>query len=489
MGINNRHDEAGLDLFRVTPPAVLVDRIDSRKAALDFSDEDPLLRRLNSVHQARTLTRLLLSGVRLDDDSLIGFADDSLEDVESLGIDPTLIEGLAHNLYKSSLVKPGEKLVIIGDKRNIEILEAVARLAVEDGVDFVFDILDHELVAAIINASREGMQRVADYNVALYSHAKALIDVRSNPDPSISFDTEKRATFVEMNSRFSRRLKDGDMHYTLTIIPTEEDARLDGMDYEEYMNLFLEACDMPNDEIDVAHRILINRLNTGKHLSFDSDDGTHLHMSIEGMTFANSIALKNIPGSEVFSAPVLNSVSGKLVAKGNFEYDGVYFEDIELWFEDGEVTECDAKVNGDKLKEFIFRDSGTKRVGEIGIGTNPHLRRHLVNALLVEKIGGSFHLAMGNCYKYKMYRGSPVNLDNGNNCDGGSFHWDITSMLRGKNGKMYLDGQLIQDNGLWVDEDGYPDESLAVLNYGWGALPEDKQPDWWKERYPNGYVD
>ena len=31
---------------------------------------------------------------------------------------------------------------------------------------------------------------------------------------------------------------------------------------------------------------------------------------------------------------------------------------------------------------------GVRYLGEIGIGTNPHLRRHVVNGLLVEKIGG-----------------------------------------------------------------------------------------------------
>jgi hypothetical protein len=81
------------------------------------------------------------------------------------------------------------------------------------------------------------------------------------------------------------------------------------------------------------------------------------------------------------------------------------------------------------------------------------------------------------------YDGEPVNLDNGNRSASG-VHFDITSMLAGRNGKVILDGMLIQDNGVWVDENGRPDEKLAVLNKGWDALPEEKRPEWYKKKFP-----
>jgi aminopeptidase len=94
-----------------------------------------------------------------------------------------------------------------------------------------------------------------------------------------------------------------------------------------------------------------------------------------------------------------------------------------------------------------------------------------MNILLVEKVGGSFHLALGNAYTFNEYAGNPVKVDNGNRS---LDHWDITTMLIGKQGVIELDGKPIMKDGLFLDP------KLDILNRGWAAIPEDKRPDYWK---------
>src|SRR5690606_26445570 len=96
---------------------------------------------------------------------------------------------------------------------------------------------------------------------------------------------------------------------------------------------------------------------------------------------------------------------------------------------------------------------------------------HVANGLLVEKIGGSFHLALGACYTMKEYAGKPVNVDNGNKS---SLHWDVTTMLHGKGGRIYLDGKMIMDDGKFIGP------QYDVLNRGWAAIEENKRPAYWK---------
>ena len=78
-------------------------------------------------------------------------------------------------------------------------------------------------------------------------------------------------------------------------------------------------------------------------------------------------------------------------------------------------------------------------------------------------------------------------LQNGNQSEAG-VHWDLTTILRGKNGTIEVDFedgagyQTVQSNGDWLVE------GCEVLNQGWGVLPEEAQPAWWKERYPEGYT-
>ena len=224
------------------------------------------------------------------------------------------------------------------------------------------------------------------------------------------------------------------------------------------MDLFFRMCDVDWQAVDVAHKFLIAQLDAGKMLQLTNNDGTDLTMNIDGFTFANSLVAKNIPGSEVFSAPHKNSVNGRIVAKGRFspkDSGGQIIEDMTLDFKDGKLVHYNAASGLDLLRQMVETDEGSHYVGEIGIGTNPVLRQHIVNSLMVEKIGGSFHVALGRAYEYTDYLGTPVHLDNGNRS---AIHWDITTMLHGKQGKMILDGTEIMTDGKFNAPE------LAVLN-------------------------
>lgn len=128
----------------------------------------------------------------------------------------------------------------------------------------------------------------------------------------------------------------------------------------------------------------------------------------------------------------------------------------------------------ESFERSIGVDDGARFVGELGIGTNPHLKRHVVNGLLVEKIGGSFHIALGRPYSYTSYEGVPVKVDNGGKS---SLHWDITTMLHGKDGCIELDGRKVMENGQWIDP------KYDVLNRGWESVPVEQRPDYWQDYY------
>jgi aminopeptidase len=203
------------------------------------------------------------------------------------------------------------------------------------------------------------------------------------------------------------------------------------------------------------------------------------------------VVAKNLPGSEFFSSALREGVNGTLVSNGKFQFrNSGTIEDITLVFNDGRIVDFDARVGKEALAKIIDADKdkgeGSRYLGELGIGTNPHLRRHLINALLVEKVSGSFHLAIGACYTYTSYEGEPVKIQNGNSSANG-VHWDITTLLRGNGGHIELmydtDGgevkESVQQNGNWLVK------GTEVLNDGWEALPADQRPAWWTGPYQN----
>ena len=61
---------------------------------------------------------------------------------------------------------------------------------------------------------------------------------------------------------------------------------------------------------------------------------------------------------------------------------------------------------------------------------------------------------------------------------------NITTMLRGKQGEMWLDDHLVQKDGVWqpVPELGIGPKDIDVLNDGWAAIPEAQRPPYWRKK-------
>ncbi|HXH87330.1 MAG TPA: aminopeptidase, partial [Gaiellaceae bacterium] len=166
--------------------------------------------------------------------------------------------------------------------------------------------------------------------------------------------------------------------------------------------------------------------------------GTDLRLSLVGRTMQVDAGGANIPGGEFFGCPVEDSAEGTIAFS---EFPGVYggrhVDGIRLRFEAGKVVEASADSHEEYLLETLDTDEGARRIGELGIGCNPGITRHMRNTLFDEKIDGTVHIAVG--------AGFP-DLG-GTNVSG--VHWDIVKDLRGE-GRIELDGEVVQVNGVWT---------------------------------------
>ncbi len=466
--------------------------IDMLLAEYDDALQPPLSRQISYLHKAQRLIKLAHARAYENPELLkkvLNAKDPVWGQMKKLPVAQELKKNIAHQLFDSSGAQLGEKIIIAVTEDGREIAEELIPHCLRNGVDFELGIKDPERMMHMINhLSDEGLEKLTELNLKKYEGVDKEIIISSGTDPKIKeqTDMDRMNVYKKMNQEIHNRAMSGSLHYSLTRIPTEHDAELDEFDYEEYLQLFFELCDQPWEEIQTAQQALVERFNTAKEVHITNSDGTDVTLNIEGMTFANSVIAKNLPGSEIFSAPLRDGVNGVVVSKGRFHYGGSgIIENLHLEFKNGRLEKFSAEKGDEDFQRIIASDDeqgeGTRHVGELGIGTNPHIRQHVINGLLVEKIGGSFHLALGSCYSYKEYLGTPVMLDNGNRSASG-VHWDITTMLRGKEGRMKIDGELIQEHGNWIGE------QYRVLNEGWQALHDEDRPSWWKERYPEGYT-
>jgi len=381
------------------------------------------------------------------------------------------VSSIAQAMVDISLkVQPWEKVLIIYDPLGKQLVEEISKRCRERKAKLTFferDI-EHEVNLAMA-PSLTGLEDYFLKQKELIENSDAVFLVRGYENPEIfsKIPPERDKIYSEKWNEAHKKRFDGSVRWSLIYLPTKYEAKTEGIPYSQYVNEFFEACNQPWEKIKKTQAILVEKLNKGRNLELvvnpdDSDERkrTYLVMSIEGMTFINSTIGKNFPGSEVFSAPVLNSVKGQIYALGKYLYNGKLMEDIYLKIKKGKIIEAFAQKGKKYLQEILSQGEGARYFGEVAFGTNPGLTRRFFNSLLNEKVNGSFHLAIGHCYEYKEFEGVKVNVNNGNTSDKTPVHWDLTLLMYPQfgGGKVILDGEVIQENGKFLDPE------LKILN-------------------------
>lgn len=379
---------------------------------------------------------------------------------EIFEFDEKKIEKIAKDMVEISTdVRERENVLIFLDPGGRQLAKHLIKYSLKRKARVYYFVQDRDLNAEILkNSSPRDILRFYSFDNSKFYEADVVFLIRC-PRSSFIYEEIESEKIKLLNQAMKPVIMDFRVNYTrwcLIYLPTPEDAKIEKMKFEEYVDLFFRACFQDWLRIKKENDIIKNILDKGKNLVLkanpddpDHKKRTYLEMSIEGMTFANSTIDYNYPGSEVFSAPLRESVNGQVFARGVYSYNGKYMEDIYLKFENGKVVEATAKKGENNLVDILNTDEGAKYIGEIALGTNPGLRRRLFNPLLNEKVGGSFHFALGSSYELKEYKGEKVNLFNGNKSN---IHWDITILMLKENGggEVIVDGKTIQKNGKFL---------------------------------------
>lgn len=379
-----------------------------------------------------------------------------------------LVDKIASDMVNiSTKVRRGDNVLIHLDPGGRQLALALARLSIKKGARVYYLIQDRELNAEILKGSSlKDIARFYSFDNAKFFEADVSFVIRS-PKTAFAYEKLEPLTMNAFNDAAQPALVEYRVNHSrwcLIYWPTMEEAKIEGMRYEDYLKLFFESCRQPWNRIEKAQEKLISILNKASELILVSNQSdkdprkrTKLEMLIKGMTFYNSTIDKNYPGSEVFSAPLKDSVNGQVFAQGTYSYNGKQIQDIYLKFENGKVVNANAKKGENNLIDILDTDEGARYLGEIALGTNPGLKQRLFNPLLNEKVGGSFHFALGRSYQNEKQNGKIVKLFNGNVS---KIHWDITILMHKAygGGAVIVDGKTIQKDGRFLGR------GLEVLN-------------------------
>jgi aminopeptidase len=152
--------------------------------------------------------------------------------------------------------------------------------------------------------------------------------------------------------------------------------------------------------------------------------------------------MENFPDGEVFAGPT--GVEGHVNYTFPAVYNGREVDGVRLRFKGGRVVDASARRNEEFLIKMLDLDPGARNLGEIAIGTNYAITEFTKNTLFDEKIGGTFHAAVGAGYP-----------ESGSTNES-ALHWDMVCELRASKGADggTIPGGTIEADGQVFHKDG-----------------------------------
>lgn len=263
----------------------------------------------------------------------------------------------------------------------------------------------------------------------------------TNIDP-VKAQRRSKATSVITEAQM-RRGAEGKFKWVTTLYPTNAYAQDAGMSLKEYEDFVFNAVHANEDDpiaywksTEAGQQKAIDFL-ADKEIITLRGPNVDLSLSIKGRRFMNSIGIYNMPDGEIYTGPVEDSLNGWVKFTYPAIYGGVAVEGAELVFNRGRVEQAKAEKNEAYLIKMLESDEGSRRVGEFAIGTNFDINRFTGNILFDEKIGGTFHMALGAGYPETGSKNKS------------SIHWDMICDLR-TDSEILADGELFYKNGEFV---------------------------------------
>lgn len=356
-------------------------------------------------------------------------------------------------VHYSTRVKPGDLVHIHAEPIGMPLIEAIYEAVVKAGGHPYWTPRSESLQELMLTHGNEEqlrylspieMHRVETVDVHIGLWAELNTQYLGRIDPAKT--AMQQSARQPISKRFMQRAAAGELRWCGTLFPTLASAQDAEMSLRQYEDFVYSAGLLHLPDPAAAWKKIHERqervrefLQTKKVLRFraparDGHDGTDLTVDVNPSkaTWVNCAGHENFPDGEVFTGP--QGVEGHVNYTFPAVYQGREVHGVRLAFKGGRVVDASAKKNEEFLIKMLDQDPGARNLGEIAIGTNYAIKEFSRNTLFDEKIGGTFHAAVGAGYP-----------ESGNTNQSG-LHWDMVCDLR-LGGTIEADGQVFHKDG------------------------------------------
>ena len=361
------------------------------------------------------------------------------------------IRTLAKNLINFSCeLKKGENILIEATGVDYQLVNALIEETRKAGAYPFVKIYDNRIQRQLmLGMDKELAERMCEFDAYQMDKMQAYLGIRGGENAYELGDVpaEKRNFYnVYYSHPVHHERRVANTKWCVLRYPTQGMSAMSAMSTEAFEDLYFNVCNLDYSKMEKAMTPLVDLMNKTDKVRIVGK-GTDLTFSIKGIGGVKCAGKRNIPDGEVYTAPVKNSVNGKITYNVPSTANGMKFENISLEFKDGKIVKATSNDN-EAINKVFDTDEGARYVGEFAIGVNPYITEPMNNILFDEKILGSIHFTPGNCY------------DDAYNGNRSAIHWDLVLIQTPEfgGGEIYFDDRLIRKDGRFVIPE------LEVLN-------------------------
>jgi aminopeptidase len=344
----------------------------------------------------------------------------------------------------SAQVEKGDMVVVSGGPETHSLVKEIYSVLGEVGaVPFLSGRNSEASRLYYNNINKEDIIE-SEHSTALWKQTDASISIRGSSNTKTMSGVDPEIQNMRSKANQEGREARLDTNWVLTQHPTSGQAQEAGMSVGEYANFVYDAILIDWDEQREFQSDMLEILEEGSEVHIESGDTTDLHMNIDGMNPINDYGGNNMPGGEVFTAPVKHSVEGEVLFDMPLIATGREVQDVYLKFEDGKVVDYSASQNEEVIKSLLNTDDGASYLGELGIGMNRGIDSFTYNMLFDEKMGDTVHMALGRAYDDTVGEEREQNES--------AIHTDMIVDMSEKS-TISIDGEVVQEDGRFVFEE------------------------------------
>ncbi|MFC6875107.1 aminopeptidase [Halobellus marinus] len=360
-------------------------------------------------------------------------------------MDPRIREHARTVVDHSTGIESGDYVVISAPSAASDLVVALHEECADRGAHPVSLASDSRAKRAFLR-NHDGDFETPEHLLAMYEEMDAYVAVRGDVNASETADVDpetnaayRRAMEPVLQERLSKT-------WSLTQYPTSGNAQLAGMSTDAYENFVWDAVSLDWEAQREHQEQMVEILDDADEVRIKSGEETDVRMRLTGNETLNDYGEANLPGGEVFTAPVKESVEGEVHFDMPLYRQGREIEDVRVRFEDGRVESYSAGRNEDVLDGIFETDEGARYLGELGIGMNREIDQFTYNMLFDEKMGDTVHMAVGSAY--------PDTVGEENERNESAEHVDMIVDM-GEESVIEVDGEVVQRNGTFQFEDGF----------------------------------